>query len=178
MVFWIPLVVVLVADLATKYYATHGLGRVLGGRIEVIPGLLDFFLQHNTGGAFSMLNEYPMVITAVSAAAIVLIFVWARRLPRRSAWGQASFGLILGGALGNLWDRVMYGHVIDFVHFHRGEWYFATFNVADVGICTGIAIFIYLTVFTHQLDEPKPPDAVPAVNPQEPPAAEPPPPAA
>ena len=151
---WIPLVVVLVVDQASKYYATHGLMARPMGRLEVIPGLLDFFLQHNTGGAFSIGHEYPMVITGVSLVVIVGFFIWALRLPAHVHAARAANGLILGGALGNLIDRVRLQYVVDFIHFHRGDWYFATFNVADMGITIGIAWFVLLAIFTKQLDGP------------------------
>ena len=66
---------------------------------------------------------------------------------------RLATGLILGGAVGNLYDRIRFQYVIDFVHFHRGTWYFATFNVADAAICVGIGWFLILAIFTKQLDE-------------------------
>ena len=149
---WIPLVVVLVVDQASKYYATHGLMAHPMGRLEVIPGVLDFFLQHNTGGAFSIGHEYPVVITAVSLVVIVGFFIWALRLPAHAHAARVANGLILGGALGNLADRIRLQYVVDFIHFHRGDWYFATFNVADMGISIGITWFICLAIFTKQLE--------------------------
>ena len=161
---FLPLLAVLLLDFATKYWATHGLATMPDGRMEVIPGFLDFFLRHNTGAAFSMLDRYPMVILVVASVAVVLILAWALRIPPRLRLARACFGMILGGALGNLYDRIAFGHVIDFIHFHRGDWYFATFNVADSFICIGIGIFLYLSVFTKQLDPPKPAEA-PALPP-------------
>ena len=151
--FWIPLIAVFVVDRATKYYATHGLMQRPFGRMEVIPGLLDFFLQHNTGGAFSLGADYPMVVTGFSILVIAMFFVWAWRLPKAAITARVATGLILGGAVGNLYDRISFQYVIDFIHFHRGTWYFATFNVADAAICIGIGWFLILAIFTKQLDE-------------------------
>ena len=151
--FWIPMVAVFVLDRATKYYATHGLMQRPFGRMEVIPGLLDFYLQHNTGGAFSLGADYPLIVTGFSILVIAMFFVWAWRLPQPARMARLATGLILGGAVGNLYDRIRFQYVIDFVHFHRGSWYFATFNVADAAICVGIGWFLILAIFTKQLDE-------------------------
>ena len=147
------MVAVFVLDRATKYYATHGLMQRPFGRMEVIPGLLDFYLQHNTGGAFSLGADYPFVVTGFSILVIAMFFVWAWRLPQPARLARVATGLILGGAVGNLYDRIRFQYVIDFIHFHRGTWYFATFNVADAAICVGIGWFLILAIFTKQLDE-------------------------
>src|SRR5438876_12053289 len=109
-------VVLFAADFATKWLAVRSLSETPGGRVQVIPGFLDFFLQANTGGAFSLFYEHPMIITIFSAAAICGIIFWSRKLPKEVIAVHISFGLILGGALGNLVDRIRFRHVIDFIH--------------------------------------------------------------
>ncbi|MEI7635085.1 MAG: signal peptidase II [bacterium] len=126
-------------------------------RVPVIPGLFDWFLQYNQGGAFSLLNDYPLVITIVSVAAIVWIYLWSRRISPEHYHVHIVFGLILGGALGNLADRLRFRHVVDFIHFYHHDWYWPTFNVADMAICCGIAVFVYLSLFTKSLDSAAPP---------------------
>ena len=129
-----------------------------GGNIPVIPGFFDLFLQHNTGGAFSLLDQSPLLLLAVSLAALAWIVWWSLQVPRESVSAHVAFGLIIGGALGNLADRLRFGFVVDFLHFHHGEWYWPTFNVADIAICTGIGLLLCLSAFTNKLEKPAPAD--------------------
>ena len=72
----------------------------------------------------------------------VLILFWLVQLPLRAYWTCIALTLVLGGALGNAWDRLLYSHVIDFFDFHLGDWHFAIFNVADSAICVGAFMLI------------------------------------
>jgi signal peptidase II len=162
---WLYLValVTLASDLATKHIATVELLGRPGQRVPVIPNLLDFYWQANTGGAFSLLREHPMIITAFSAVAIVAIVIWAHRLPRAVISAHVAFGLLIGGAIGNLIDRVRLGYVVDFIHVYWGRWAFPTFNVADSAITVGITVFLILSLFTKKLDPaPKSAETAPA----------------
>lgn len=142
----------LALDLWTKQIATRELLRVPSLRVEIIPNLLDFYWQANTGGAFSLLREHPSIITGFSVVAIALIIVWAHRLPHRVVSAHIAFGLLIGGAIGNLIDRIRLGYVVDFIHVYRGGWSFPTFNVADSAITVGITLFVILSMFTKKLD--------------------------
>jgi signal peptidase II len=118
----------------------------------------DFFslvLAFNTGAAFSFMrgaegSRYVLSAVAVVAAAII---VW---LLRRGGdrWYCAGLALILGGALGNLWDRIVLGHVVDFLLFHWRDWYYPAFNVADSAITIGAALLI-LDAFRRRSHEPE-----------------------
>src|SRR5687768_7138355 len=88
--------------------------RSLPGRIDIIPGFFAFQWAENTGGAFSIMHTRPWLITLFAAAASLAILWWSYRLPRRSVQAQLAFGLILGGAVGNLIDRVRFQYVVDF----------------------------------------------------------------
>lgn len=142
-------------------------------RVPVVPGWFDFFLQHNTGGAFSLMGSYPVVITLVAVAAMGWIVWWSRQVPREVVSAHLSFGLVLGGAAGNLLDRIRFGYVVDFLHFYRGDWYWPTFNIADCGIVVGITVLVLLSLFTKKL-EPRPRGEEPAAPPDAaaPPSAE------
>lgn len=155
MIMYITAALAFIADLVTKSIATHSLSDLPGHRVAVIPGYLDFLLAGNTGAAFSMLDGHAWVITAISIVAIAVIFLWSRKVPRNVLSAQISFGLIFGGAAGNLVDRFRFGYVVDFIHVYRGSWFFPTFNVADTAITIGIVLFIYLSLFTKKL-EPQP----------------------
>jgi signal peptidase II len=129
---------------------------------EVIPGLFYLHLKTNTGVAFSLFENHPGALTYITTAAVLLIGVWAWSIPRSDRMSRTSFGLILGGALGNLIDRYTRGHVIDFLDFifpgvlgrwHRaifGTEHFATFNLADTAICLGMGLLILSLFFTSE----------------------------
>ncbi len=162
-------VFVLVSDLYTKHLAKEHLapdlerGYPFPRWIEVIPGYFDFRWAENTGGAFSFMDKQPWVILLISSVMIVGIFIWAFKMHQKQLIVQLSFGLILGGAVGNLIDRMRYGYVIDFLHayfIHNGkERSWPTFNVADMAIVAGIGMFMYLTAFTKIFDPPAAADA-------------------
>jgi signal peptidase II len=103
--------------------------------------LLNLTLFHNTGAAFSFLHHasgWQNILLGSLAVGVSFILVcWLARLSRRDRWMSIALCCILGGALGNAWDRMLYGYVIDFLSFHWGDWYFAIFNVADSAICLG-----------------------------------------
>jgi signal peptidase II len=115
-------------------------------RIEVLP-VLDITRLHNTGAAFSMLagasGWQRWFFTLLALGVSVAIVWWLGKLKARSqALLACSLSLILAGALGNLIDRLRLGHVIDFIHAHWGDAYFAAFNVADSAITVGAALLL------------------------------------
>jgi signal peptidase II len=77
---------------------------------------------------------------------IVLIF-WIKNLSRQERWTAVALSLILGGAIGNVIDRIIYGHVIDFIQWYYGHFYWPSFNIADSAICVGAAILIFQALF-------------------------------
>jgi signal peptidase II len=138
-------VVVLVLDLLTKHLA---LGRLPPGRpVHVIDGFFSLTLVMNPGLAFGMLAGTPAgwrwLVALLSIGALtVLAVVGLRMLPTGGRFTPLALGLIFGGAVGNLIDRVLHGFVIDFVHAHWGAAYFPAFNVADSAITIGAALLI------------------------------------
>lgn len=117
------------------------------GTIEVVPGLLNLVHWTNTGIAFGLFQgrgELLAVLSVLALVGIPLLFWWEwRREPAlaRTVWG---LGLILGGALGNLVDRLRLGRVTDFLDFYAGDWHWHAFNLADSSICVGTALVLYL----------------------------------
>ena len=130
-------------DQATKFLVTRFLE--LYERVEVLP-VLDFTLLHNTGAAFSLLANAPgwqrtfFIVLAFAVSSLILVWIW--RTPRGEKLLPLALALILGGALGNVIDRILHGYVIDFIHAHWGNAYFPAFNVADSAITVGAALLI------------------------------------
>lgn len=115
------------------------------------PGeaLLPFFnLVHvyNTGAAFSFLADQPgwqrWFFTLFALLVSGMLLYWMRKLPRAVIWAPVAYSLIIGGALGNLFDRLAYGHVVDFLDFHVGNWHWPAFNLADSAICVGAVMIV------------------------------------
>ncbi|THF54930.1 signal peptidase II [Ollibium composti] len=125
--------------------------------VDLLP-FLALFRTYNTGIAFSMLSslgDTGLIVLALAVAAFV-IWLAARTEPRQVA-ARIGFALIVGGALGNLIDRAVYGHVIDYVLFHTPVWSFAVFNLADAFITVGAALVI-LEEFLGWRSQPRPSD--------------------
>jgi signal peptidase II len=112
----------------------------------VIPGLLNWTLAFNTGAAFSFLHDaggwQRWLFSALAVTVSAVLIVWLHRLPR-SDWRTAlPLSLVIGGALGNLVDRVRFGHVTDFIEVYYGQWSWPAFNLADSAICVGAVLLI------------------------------------
>jgi signal peptidase II len=153
---WLLLLATLVflLDQATKAWITARIpydpaGAGAGGT-EVIAGFFYLIDVGNTGAAWSMFTGGSVVLAALAAATLVAIFLGRRALGLRDPVAQVGFGLLCGGIAGNLADRLRCGHVIDFVSLHFGTYIYPTFNVADSGICVGVACYLW-----HSLRQPK-----------------------
>ncbi|MDV7210391.1 signal peptidase II [Azotobacter beijerinckii] len=145
---WLSLLV-FVLDQASKLYFEGALR--LYQQIEIVPGLFSWTLAYNTGAAFSFLageSGWQRWLFALIALAVSgVLVVWLRRLQATETWLAVALALVLGGAMGNLFDRVAYGHVIDFILVHwQDRWFFPAFNLADSAITVG-AIMLALDMF-------------------------------
>lgn len=138
-------------DQATKWLAVeYLLGRP---PVEIMPGF-DLQLVYNTGAAFGMLDDaggwQNAFFIAVAAAISVFIVHQLRRLTRAELQIAVSYALILGGALGNVIDRLRQGYVVDFIHWFYQDYHWPNFNIADSAICIG-AVLLILDVFGVRL---------------------------
>jgi len=132
-------------DRATKLWVLAYLER--GEAIHVVPGLLSIVHVRNPGAAFGLLagsvspwREIALVSVSIAA---VLGFAWMlHRMPRHAVAERVATAAVIGGALGNLYDRVVYGEVVDFVDVYVGAWHWPAFNVADSAITIGITVLI------------------------------------
>lgn len=141
---WVP-AVILLADQATKEMVRRALP--LHESVPIIPGFLDFTHIRNAGAAFGFLNgvDFPfksVVIALVATCALVGVGLYTMALARNQWLPRLGLSLILGGAAGNLVDRVFVGSVVDFVDVYWREYHFWAFNVADSAITIGVALMI------------------------------------
>ena len=140
---WLSVVVVLF-DQLTKGLASTWLS--LHEPVPVIP-YLNLTLTHNSGAAFSFLSQaggwQRWLLAAVASGVSIAIVLWLRRVPPAQRWVSAALALVLGGALGNLGDRLVLGYVVDFVDVYYGRWHWPAFNLADSAITVGVAILLW-----------------------------------
>jgi signal peptidase II len=142
---WLTILVVVVLDQLTKEVVRRSLE--LYDHVAVIPGLLDFTHVQNTGAAFGLLNaaEFPykpVLMIGIAAIALVAIAVYATQLGFHERMARFGLALILGGAFGNLIDRAVAGHVVDFVDVYWRDAHFWAFNVADAAITVGAVLVL------------------------------------
>lgn len=139
-------------DQVTKWWIIrrlpYGTYFVSDGAIPVIPGF--WYLVHvgNTGAAWSMFSGRSVMLASLAAATLVAIFYWRRALGLHDRIAQVAFGLLCGGIVGNLTDRLVHHHVVDFIDLHFGSYVYPTFNVADSGICVGVILYIWHSLRT------------------------------
>jgi signal peptidase II len=146
---------VLVVDQITKWFANTSIA--LYETIEVIP-FFNFTLAYNYGAAFSFLADaggwQRWFFTVIAAVFSIVIIVWLAKLKSSAKLEAISLSLILGGAIGNLIDRVIYGYVIDFLDVYYQDYHWPAFNIADSAICVG-AVLLILDSFRSTPEEEK-----------------------
>ncbi|WP_262927152.1 signal peptidase II [Phytohalomonas tamaricis] len=140
---WLAVIVVVI-DLGSKALVSATLSY--GRPVEVLP-FFNLTLLHNTGAAFSFLAEHAgwqrWLFAAIAVAAVTGLTVWLSRLKASERLTALAIALIIGGALGNLYDRLMLGYVVDFLSFHWGGYFYPAFNVADSAITVGAVALIW-----------------------------------
>ncbi len=137
--------VIVVLDQAAK--AAVRASMVQHESVEIIPGFFSLTRVHNFGAAFGLMNtaEFPykdVVLALVAAAALVGLAVYGATLPADQRLARVGLALIVGGAAGNLIDRIGSGYVVDFVDVFWRDWHFWAFNVADAAITVGVSLMI------------------------------------
>ena len=136
---WLWITVVVVAlDQITKLAVVGAF--TLHEQMPLMP-YFNLTLAHNPSAAFNFLSDATgwqrWFFTAIALGVSVAIVVWLKRLPSGDRWMAIALALILGGALGNVWDRMTLGYVIDFLDFYVDQWHWPAFNVADSAITVG-----------------------------------------
>lgn len=142
---WIAAIVV-VLDQITKAAVKSFLP--LHENVTVIPGFVDLTHVRNTGAAFGILNaaDFPFkaaIIALIATCALIGVGLYAAALPAYQRAARLGLALVLGGAAGNLIDRVAAGYVVDFVDVYWRDYHFWAFNVADAAITVGVAVMLF-----------------------------------
>jgi signal peptidase II len=146
-ILWLALAII-AADQLTKMLVLKHLG--VAQEKVVLEGFFKFVHWHNTGAAWSMFSGYNGVLAGVAIVAVVALFFARHHFEAHRLGGQISLGLIFGGIIGNLIDRIRFGHVVDFLYFHvirrnGTEAGFPAFNIADSAICVGVGLLFVLS---------------------------------
>lgn len=155
---WISIVVIAL-DQYTKYLTVHDLP--FGKVVEVIPNYFAWFHTYNYGAAWSFLADHSgwqkWLFAGIAFIVSIVLVIWLTRLKsNKETWLAVALALILGGALGNLYDRVVLGYVVDFILVHwKTDYYFPAFNLADTAITIGAAMLIIDMLFFAKRREKK-----------------------
>lgn len=144
---WLSLSVLVIAlDQASKAWVLARLPEYTA--VPVIPGFWNWFRTYNTGASFSLLSDaggwQKWLFSALALGISVLLAGWLARTPRADWRSALPYALVIGGALGNVIDRFVHGHVVDFIQWYVGRYYWPAFNLADSAIvcgALGIALF-------------------------------------
>jgi len=142
-VYYVLALILLVLDLWTKALATEHLNYA---EPVVVTSFFNWTLLHNTGAAFSFLSSaggwQHWLFGGIASIISVVLVVWIYRAPATAVLLKFSLALILAGALGNLWDRVTLGYVVDFIQWHYKDYYWPAFNIADAAISVGAVAMV------------------------------------
>lgn len=140
--FVLALLIIVFDQLSKWYFNSH---YQLGETHEVIPGMFSFILLYNPGAAFSFLanaggwQKHVFSLLAFAVSGWLGWNIFKHRFSRLMCWAAA---FIIGGALGNVVDRLLYGHVVDFILLYYRHWFYPAFNLADSFICVGAALMV------------------------------------
>lgn len=144
MLVWLWLAAVVIAlDQITKYWAQTLLAL---HQPEAVMPFLNMTLMYNPGAAFSFLADaggwQRWFFIALAVLVSLVLFFWMARLKSGERWTAIGLSLVLGGALGNVVDRILHGHVIDFIDVYYRQWHWPAFNVADSAITAGVVLLL------------------------------------
>ena len=146
-------ILIVILDQLTKQWISSSFSY--GETLELLP-CLNLTLVHNLGAAFSFLSDaggwQRWFFAIISIVVSVVLVVWLSRLPARQNLLATALALVLGGAIGNLWDRVFLGYVVDFIDIYYQKYHWPAFNVADAAITIGAILLILESLFSSKTD--------------------------
>lgn len=142
---------VIVLDQISKYWVS---AELVYGEPVIFTSFFNFTLQYNTGAAFSFLSDaggwQRWFFTIIALVVSVVLVVWIARIAAQKTLETFALAMILGGAIGNVYDRIMFGHVIDFIVVHYQDYYWPAFNLADSAITLGAVLLIADMMFSKE----------------------------
>ncbi|MBA4494224.1 signal peptidase II [Paenactinomyces guangxiensis] len=142
--------IILIADQWTKWLVVKHMS--LFQSIPVIDEFFHITSHRNRGAAFGILENQQWLFITITFIVIMIILYYLWQLKSERPWMSFSFALILGGAVGNLIDRIKTGEVVDFLDFRFGTYNFPIFNVADSAIVVGVCILVLITLFSSEVE--------------------------
>ena len=154
--FWWLFLATLILDQATKLWIVHGSGYILGqvppqSGTTIIPGFLNFIYMVNYGAAWGIGEGFGIIFTIIAVAVLYAIFRFRRVFEVKRLPYQVAFGLITPGIVGNAIDRLLRGHVVDFIDVNLQFYRWPTFNIADCGIVIGrMSMLIFSTFYDRK----------------------------
>jgi signal peptidase II len=144
---------IFVADIAIKFAVIDNMQYGWSHRIEV-TSFFNLLYVHNYGAAFSFLGDQDgwqrWLFAGIAFFVCGLLISWMRKLPSSDKWNNIPYALIIGGAIGNVFDRLVHGYVIDYLDFYWGSYHWPAFNLADTAICIGAAALIIEGLFASK----------------------------
>ena len=155
---WVIGLTVFALDQATKLWIVKAVpfdpmhSHGAGSDVEVIRDFFYIIHVGNTGAAWSMFSGRSVTLALLAAGTLLAIYFWRHTLGLRQRVSQICFGLLCGGIVGNLLDRLVHRHVIDFIDLHFGSYVYPTFNVADSGICVGVILYLWQSLKASRAD--------------------------
>ncbi len=152
--FWIIALLTWACDQASKAWIAarlpYGAYGEEGGALVVIRRFCYVVHVGNTGAAWSMFAGRSVALALLAVGTLAAIYLGRHSLGLREKGTQVCFGLLCGGILGNLTDRLVHGHVVDFIDLHFGSYIYPTFNLADSGICVGVGLYLVRSLFRRE----------------------------
>lgn len=153
---WVSLVA-FVLDIGSKYWVIDSIEYGWANRIEVLP-FFNLLHVHNYGAAFSFLSDaggwQRWFFTLIAFGVTGLLLYWMRQTPATNKLLNCAYALVIGGALGNLFDRLYHGYVVDFLDFYINDHHWPAFNVADIAICVGAVLIVLESVIGDKPSQP------------------------
>jgi signal peptidase II len=165
--FFVIALAVIICDQTSKLWISRFSGIEEGayppfGGFDIIPGFFSIVYATNTGAAWGMLSGFGMLLAALGLAALVAIYIFRKKLELEKRSMQIVFGLMCGGIIGNIFDRLIVGSVTDFLDFHIGHYRWPTFNVADSAMVVAACLYVIIGIFCSAGNKPvikEPPQA-------------------
>jgi signal peptidase II len=154
---------IVLLDQATKAWIRRTF--VLNGGIAILPGLFNLCYVENKGAAWGIFSGKSLFLIVFSVAMLSLIVLFRRKIFDPIPGGRICLGLLSGGIIGNLIDRVRFGHVVDFLDFHWRAHHFPAFNVADSAICIATGLFLAGTLLADRREKARKAEGAEAPNP-------------